>query len=348
VSKLKRPSRKTSEDLVEQVRRGVESPAQELSESVDLSRVVSTGSTLLDLAISGGRRRGGGIPGGIIVEIYGSSGSGKTAILAEVCASAQYKGGQVKFLDPEARLDQEYCRIYGLSLQEEDYGRPDTVTQVFDEIWNWEPEPTEAINVIATDSLAALSTEMEMEDRDKMGMRRAKEFSEGLRKTCRIIANNNWLVVCTNQVREGDRGEFTPGGKGIPFYSSLRIRVAQKGKIVKAKSVGPKKKRVEKVVGIHSECFVSKSTVDDPFRRAPVYIVFGLGIDDVRANLQWLKDMTGATKYECFDKGFVSMDAAIRYIEEHNLQRKLREEVIGLWEEIEQQFRIDRKPKERW
>jgi len=334
--------------LAKQVKEITESPVEKIVEPPDMEKVVSTGSTLLDLAISGKRRRGGGIPGGIIVEIFGPSGSGKTAVLAEICASAQYKGGQVKFLDPEARLDQEYCRIYGLSLQEEDYARPDTVTQVFDEMWKWEPEPTEAINVIATDSLAALSTEMEMEDRDKMGMRRAKEFSEGLRKTCRIIANNNWLIVCTNQVREGDKGEVTPGGKGIPFYSSLRIRVAQKGKIVKAKSVGPKKKRVEKAIGIQSECYIVKSTVDDPFRRVPIYIVFGVGIDDIRGNLQWLKDMAGATKYECIDKSFVSMDAAIHYIEEQGYQKQLREQVIDLWEEIEDAFRIERKPKERW
>ena len=32
--------------------------------------IVSTGSTQLDLAIYGGRVRGGGIPGGIIIEIF--------------------------------------------------------------------------------------------------------------------------------------------------------------------------------------------------------------------------------------------------------------------------------------
>mgnify|MGYP006961769342 CR=1 FL=1 len=35
----------------------------------DISRIISTGSTLLDLAITGGRVRGGGVPGGILVEI---------------------------------------------------------------------------------------------------------------------------------------------------------------------------------------------------------------------------------------------------------------------------------------
>ena len=45
---------------------------------------ISTGSTLADLAISGGRIRGGGLPSGILVEIFGPSGSGKTVLLSEI------------------------------------------------------------------------------------------------------------------------------------------------------------------------------------------------------------------------------------------------------------------------
>ena len=192
MSRLKRQRQRKTSDLAREVieaTRGVIEGA--MGKRILLDKVISTGSSLLDLAISGGRIRGGGIPGGIIIEVFGPSGSGKTAILAELCASAQAKGGDICFLDPEARLDREYCLIYGLSLPDENYYRPDTVTEMFDLIWKWEPPSSGTINVIAADSLAALSTEMEMEDEDKMGMRRAKEFSEGLRKTCRLIANNN-------------------------------------------------------------------------------------------------------------------------------------------------------------
>ena len=41
----------------------------------DFGAVVSTGSTLLDLAISGGRVRGGGVPSGILMEVYGQPGT---------------------------------------------------------------------------------------------------------------------------------------------------------------------------------------------------------------------------------------------------------------------------------
>jgi len=41
------------------------------------------------------------------------------------------------------------------------------------------------------------------------------------------------------------------------------------------------------------------------------------------------------------------MDAAIRHIEDNNLELDLKNKVIDLWEEIENTFKVDRKPKQR-
>jgi len=320
---------------------------------VNFESTVSTGSTLLDLAISGGRLERGGIPGGIIVEIFGPSGAGKSALLSEISASTQNRGGRVKFLDPEARLDLSYTEIYGVSVKDKfEYSRPDTVSELFtEEIWGWDCPNTGKINTIAADSLAALSTNLEMDndDGDKMGMRRAKEFSEGLRKTCRLIAHNNWLIVCSNQIRMGDGGKVTtPGGQGIPFYSSLRIQVKPQfkgAKIVKTKKMG--KKELEKVIGISSECTIIKSSVDDPWRTAPLSIIFGYGIDTIRDELQYYKDLTGETTYNCFDKTYNAIDAAIGYIEENGLKSKLQDRTIEIWNEAQDKFKTNRRVKER-
>src|SRR3990170_4485397 len=111
-------------EIVQEITDEVESPLVPAEKKTyDMSTVISTGSTLLDLAISGGRRREGGIPGGVILEIAGPAGSGKTAILASIAAHTQSLGGQVMFLDPEARFDQEYAEIYGIQLQSNDYHR---------------------------------------------------------------------------------------------------------------------------------------------------------------------------------------------------------------------------------
>jgi recombination protein RecA len=315
-------------------------------EELSFDNVISTGSTLLDLNISGKRRRDGGIPGGIIAEIFGPAGSGKTAVLAEIAASAQVKSGDALFLDPEARLDQEYARIYGMILEAKNYSRPDTVANVFDKIYEWEPEDKTKTNVILIDSLAALSTELELEKGDKMGMKRAKDFSQGLRKTARLISNNKWVVACTNQVRDGEYGETTPGGKAIPFYSSLRIRVSQSSVIEKKVKINDKE--IKKIIGIESKCFIKKSTVDEPFRTCDIYIIFGYGIDDVRGNLQYIKDMTNSTVYLCpNDKTYQSIEKAIFYIEENNLQIELKNKTIELWNEIEDHFKVTRIPKVR-
>jgi RecA/RadA recombinase len=311
---------------------------------------------LLDLAISGGNTEEGGIPGGMFVEIFGPSGAGKTAILSEIAASTQNKGGAVRFCDPEARLDKEYSTIYGVSMSEDkfDYYRPDTVSSLFtDYLWPWQPPNPNVINMFASDSIAALSTDQEMDndEGDKMGMRRAKEFSEGLRKTCRLVANRQWLIVFSNQIRSKGTsgGTTTPGGMGVPFYASLRIQIKPSfprweiSKKAKLKSGV----EVEQTIGVHSTCSIMKSSIDIPYREAPLSIIFGYGIDTIRDELQYYKDMTKGTSYDCFSKTYVSMQNAITYIEENNLQRDLKLRTIGLWREIQEQFKIQRSPKKR-
>jgi RecA/RadA recombinase len=341
------------------VEAGIKNPAESKVERsganvpTNFEKTVSTGSTLLDLAISGGRLEEGGIPGGIIVEIFGPNGAGKTALLSELATSAQSHGGTVKFLDPEARLDLEYSKIYGMNVNELfEYARPNTVSELFTEhIWNWNPPNTGNVNMVAADSLAALSTNLEMDkdEGDKMGMRRAKEFSEGLRKTCRLIAEKNHLIVCSNQIRMGEGGKVaTPGGMGIPFYASLRIQIKPAypvWQIKKKRKIGGAD--VEKVLGVISECTIIKSSLDDPWRKCPLSVVFGYGIDTIRDELMYFKKLTAAKKYNCFGAEFVPIEDACAYIEEHDLHGKLKNRTIELWNDVQRKMEVVRKPKKR-
>ncbi|KKK98178.1 hypothetical protein LCGC14_2645330 [marine sediment metagenome] len=54
--------------------------------------------------------RGGGIPKGIMIEVSGEESVGKTAIIGEVIAAAQFKNppGEVKVCDSEGRFSKEY------------------------------------------------------------------------------------------------------------------------------------------------------------------------------------------------------------------------------------------------
>jgi hypothetical protein len=130
-------------------------------------------------------------------------------------------------------------------------------------------------------------------------------------------------------------------------------------KIKKKKTI--RGKETERIIGVEAVVEVFKSSVWKPFRKAPLYILYDYGIDDVRSNLQFIKqygkkpkiaDSKGKEKeYSGYHVqgqcAGVSIDEAIAYIEENDLEDELREETIDLWEEIELKFETKRKPKKR-
>jgi hypothetical protein len=256
------------------------------------------------------------------------------------------------FRDPEARLNKQFAMMFGLNVEEIDYDQPTTVAEVFDKIRKWEPEPEGITHGVFADSLAALSTEMELEEKDGMGMRRAKEFSEEMRKSCRIIANKGFLVVCSNQLRQRANAPAfsdpykTPGGEAIGFYSSLRLRCKKPEEIKKKIMIA--KKEVVRTIGVNTSIKVTKSSIWEPFHSADLIIMFDYGIDDIRANLFFIKQMTGSEKYGLLKKQLAdSIDKACKVVEHDGLEQQLREDTIDLWEEIEKKFKQVRKPKER-
>jgi len=340
---------KTDEPISKQMKRRKTAPKEKEYDG-NFGQVIHTGSTILDLNISGGRIRGGGIPGGIFVEAFGPSGSGKTVLLSEIAGDVQRQSGELMFHDPEARLNQRFAQMFGLNLEEGEYYRPNTVTEVFSAVRKWEPENEKTINGIFADSLAALSTDMEMDEGDPFGGRRAKEFSEQLRVTCRLLAEKNYLMICSNQVRDiigasqYQPKTKSPGGRALEFYPSLRLQFSNPKKLTVKKTIA--KKVVSQIVGVETDIFVFKSSLDMPFRTSPVTILFDYGIDDLKQNLQFIKDHTTNTVYNVgtmkLDK---SMAESIKIVEDEGLELKLKEEVINLWEEIQTKFQSKRKVK---
>lgn len=332
--------------LSEQMQRR-STPSEEKKELPETTPVISTGSTLLDLAISGGRFKNGGLPGGILVEIFGPSATGKTVLLSELAGNVQRKGGDVRFMDPEGRLNKQFAKLFGLDVDTILYDQPDTVVELFEPLREWEPKKEAAIHGVFADSLAALSTEWAEEGKDQYGMRRAKEFSEQLRLTCRKLVEHNILMVCSNQIRQNlDAGPYgqkykSPGGEAIAFYSSVRLRTAQKEKIKRKRKV--RGKDHELITGVEVEVEVFKNSVWAPYHKAPVFIGFDYGIDDVKANLDYLKTNTGAQDYQVEGQPLSNaLDKAAELVEEQKLERKLKREVIELWKEIESAFESKR------
>lgn len=351
-------TRKNSEELSSQVEEKIQQDKKQKKAKPEndsnFNQVVSTGSTLLDLAISGGIVRGGGIPGGILIEIFGPPGIGKTAMLCEIGGAVQRAGGETKFMDPESRLSATFANMFDLKLREDEISFPDTPTDVFKIIDEWQPENSNVINAALIDSTAALASDLEMENKKDEYQRRAKLFSQGFRVACRKIPKKNIIMVCSNQIREkmdtgfGGEKTDTPGGKAMKFYSSLRIKVSKTSPHKLKRKTHYQGKEVEKTVGISVNMEVYKSSICEPYHVAPVHILFDYGIDDIRANLDFVKKYTDSNMYYANNiKLSNGLDDSILKVEEDDLEDELKEQVINIWSEIEEKFRKKRKEKKR-
>lgn len=370
------PKPKAAPSLAKQIAASAKSPPQQHEKPLDMGQLISTGSLLLDLAISGGVSRYGGLPGRIIIQIFGPNSTGKTTIMSEVLGHVQRAGGAYLVRDPEARLSASYCKTFGVVLDQDEIIRSGDITSIFETLVGpleeskgktlrntakaWTPDPAK-INIYAVDSLAALASRMEIQQGDKLGQRRAKDFSEGFRIVSDHIYKHNILMLCTDQIRDNVGGygptQKTGGGHAVGYYASLRIGLKKTRDIIKEIKL-PGMASAEKVtIGIEVEAHVRKSSIDRPFRTAPIRLLFNYGIDDIGSNLQWLKahgameehptDPSKKPGYVTSGKNFGSLDAAIAYVETNNLENDIRDQVISVWQSIEAQATPERKPKIR-
>ena len=200
---------------------------------------ISTGSLMLDLALGIG-----GLPRGRIIEIYGTESSGKTTISLQAVAEAQKAGGMAAFIDVEHALDPVYARKLGVDIDNLLVSQPDTGEQALEIIETL--VRSGAIDIIVLDSVAAMTTKAEI-DGDMgdahVGVQ-ARLMSQAMRMLTAVISNTNTVAIFINQIREKigvmyGNPETTPGGRALKYYSSVRIDVRTKCKVVKNKVAPP-------------------------------------------------------------------------------------------------------------
>jgi len=257
----------------------------------DIKDFVSTGSTMLDLAIS--NKPDGGIAVGRITEINGLESSGKSLIGAHILAETQKKGGVVVYIDTETSVSTEFLRAIGLDVESMLYLHLETVEDIFSAIEEIVVKVRESdkdrLVTILVDSLAAASTKVEMEaefDKDGWATAKAIIISKAMRKITQMIGRERIALVFTNQLRQklgvmfGDPWT-TSGGKALPFHSSTRIRL---------KNVGQIKDTKKNTIGMKMRAQVIKNRLGPPMRHADFELYFESGIDDEGSWLQVMKD----------------------------------------------------------
>lgn len=208
------------------------------------SLFLSTGYPLLNLALSG--KYGGGLPMGRIVEIFGPSSAGKTAISTELMVSAQRAGGIAMFNDHERSFDVRLSIKAGLDTDpnkwifktprtfEESLKNSITAANV---IRDGKFIPDEAPIVMIYDSLASMVPKSKMEkDVDEMNMNDntalARATSAAFPAFAQWCHECNVLAVFLNQMRTkigvmfGDN-TTTPGGDAPGYYSSIRVKLGK-------------------------------------------------------------------------------------------------------------------------
>jgi len=316
---------------------------------------LSSGSTLLDLALAG--KFPGGFPAGRFSHVYGHESTGKTILVSEPLGAAQRQGGIAFFVDAEHSFDFSRAPLFGLDCGNDLLWRlwhPKTLEELFDEsVQNavelcLTDEMLGKTHAMAVDSLSSLPSGAEVDaklDEPSYGTVKARRLSTAFRVWSSRIYDANLAVIFVDQVRAqiGQRTYGPPGydascGQALKFYTATRV-LLKPGKIIKnAHGVA---------IGLWVDFDVTKNKVASPRRRGAIRLLYDYGIDDLGSNLQFLKEpeaICGEKKdrgakaqarfYEVGGRKFRSLSEATHFVESESLEKSVQQLVVTKWLEM--------------
>lgn len=271
--------------------------ATDADNPTDVREFISTGSTLLDYIIS--NRINGGVPVGKLTEIHGEEGSGKSLLCAHIIAETQRRGGLAVYIDTENAANPEFMARLGVNINEMVYLQPSAVEDVGESIVRVitmaRLKAPNRLVTILWDGIAGTPTKVELTGEFDLNMNTQLEKSKVLSKMMRMITETlgkeRICLVFTNQLKTkigvmyGDP-MTTPGGKAVPYHSSVRIRLTSGEK---HKDDG--KGGTGDVYGISTTAKVIKNRCGPPLRKCKFDILFSSGVDDVGSWFEKLHEL---------------------------------------------------------
>src|SRR3990172_8219866 len=241
---------------------------------------ISSGCAVLDCVL------GGGWPLGRIVNVVGDKSTGKTLLAMEAIANAF-----ITYPSIEAHYIEE--------LKE-----------------------TDTPKLVILDCLDAITTRKELEQKigapsyhaDKAAM-----LSEFFRRQTKHIRASNCCVMIVSQVRDaigitfGERNRRS-GGRALDFYASQVLWLSHTQTIMRTIN------KVSRPVSIRIKAKCKKNKIVFPFLECKFLILFGYGINDAAASIDFLKNVGVPVPAAAKDKAV------------------LRAAVTAAWNEIEAAF----------
>lgn len=261
---------------------------------------LSTGCLSLDTSIGIG-----GIPKGMITEMYGPEGSGKTTVALNTAKVLADSGGKTLYIDVENLLNKSILKsVLGdeANIDHIVIVTPPSAEKAF--MMAEKGIESGEFELIVIDSIGAMASEKEKEvdfDKDTMGQL-PRIVGRFIKRNVYDIRTRNVAVLILNQVRD-NVGSYvksfkTPGGHQLAHEAAVRISLTK----------GENLTRGQEIVGILTKFVIKKNKLSAPFRSFTIPIIFGQGID-------FLSDLLDFTKL----LGVVTQKGAYYYFEDENL-----------------------------
>jgi recombination protein RecA len=291
------------------------------SDHAEIQGYLDTGYPPLNERLSGDPDLG--LPYGRIVEVYGDSGTGKTAWAVQMMIAAQRVGGAGILMDHERAFNKELARSNGLNVEAPyfTYRIPETfedstskAMRIATIIREHKAIPADAPIVCVFDSVAAMipmsvlydSKTGKRREIDSMTMNDSSALSRAASNCVKIVnqemARLNCISIFLNQIRTkigvvyGDP-TTTPGGAAWKFFATTRLELSRK--LVKE---GADKKVTGQIVNFHTK----KNRMERPFQDIDMLLTFpeeGGAVFDTTASMLGLLVEEGKLKIKTLGNG---------------------------------------------
>ena len=293
----------------------------------DVNTWISTGSTLLDLAMTSydkdGKPAGSGWACGRWYEVFGEEGMGKTTLVEHAFAETQKIGGIAGLIDSESKLYKPRAERIGINLQHMVLNDAPYVERGIESFTTFMEavQKKESLRhrpvMYAWDTIASAPTKKEYEEGMYAGgqAEKARITRQMYRDLTNKLSGFNACFIMVNQVSDTMGGPYakqtdTTGGRGAKYHASARLEMQRFGVFA-----DPDNKDLPQ--GIMVRIKLVKSSLFKPFAEVELPFNFETGIDNLLSLVQFHTNSTKLIQNKggrYYSEEFFGKDTAGKYL----------------------------------